>query len=153
VFQGRLWGVHYSHHVSGTTAMSLRICILETDVLRPELVDAISGLRQDVRAAVFASADRRRVHVYNVMHGDYPRMKPSMPTWSPAARPTRSAPTRGSRPSRPTCSTRYERGDKLLGVCFGHQLLALTLGGKAERATRAGAWVFIATSSRPMRRG
>jgi len=29
---------------------------------------------------------------------------------------------------------RYERGDKLLGICFGHQLLALLLGGKAERA-------------------
>ncbi|EMT6009117.1 amidotransferase, partial [Pseudomonas aeruginosa] len=31
---------------------------------------------------------------------------------------------------------RYERGDKLLGVCFGHQLLALLLGGKAERASQ-----------------
>jgi GMP synthase-like glutamine amidotransferase len=30
----------------------------------------------------------------------------------------------------------YERGEKLLGVCFGHQLLALTLGGKAERADK-----------------
>lgn len=29
---------------------------------------------------------------------------------------------------------RYKRGDKLLGICFGHQLLALLLGGKAERA-------------------
>jgi GMP synthase-like glutamine amidotransferase len=32
--------------------------------------------------------------------------------------------------------TLYERGDKLLGVCFGHQLLALLLGGKAERASQ-----------------
>ena len=31
---------------------------------------------------------------------------------------------------------RYKRGDKLLGVCFGHQLLALLLGGKTERATQ-----------------
>src|SRR3990167_8216218 len=29
---------------------------------------------------------------------------------------------------------RYAHGDKLLGICFGHQLLALLLGGKAERA-------------------
>jgi GMP synthase-like glutamine amidotransferase len=29
---------------------------------------------------------------------------------------------------------RYRRGEKLLGICFGHQLLALLLGGKAERA-------------------
>ena len=29
---------------------------------------------------------------------------------------------------------RYEHGDKLMGICFGHQLLALVLGGKTERA-------------------
>ena len=28
----------------------------------------------------------------------------------------------------------YERGEKLLGVCFGHQVLALVLGGKTARA-------------------
>ena len=43
-----------------TNPMSLRICILETDVLRPELT-AIPGLRQDVRAAVLAAANCRRV--------------------------------------------------------------------------------------------
>ncbi len=25
---------------------------------------------------------------------------------------------------------------KLIGICFGHQLLALLLGGKTERATK-----------------
>ncbi len=30
---------------------------------------------------------------------------------------------------------RYESGHKLLGVCFGHQILASALGGKTERAS------------------
>ena len=28
------------------------------------------------------------------------------------------------------------QGEQMLGVCFGHQLLALLLGGKSERATQ-----------------
>lgn len=47
----------------------------------------------------------------------------------------------------------YERGDKLLGVCFGHQLLALVLGGKAERADRGWAWACTATPWLRMRHG
>ncbi|WP_425331729.1 amidotransferase [Pseudomonas syringae] len=30
----------------------------------------------------------------------------------------------------------YQRGEKLLGICFGHQLLALLLGGRTERAAQ-----------------
>lgn len=31
---------------------------------------------------------------------------------------------------------RYDNGDRLIGICFGHQLLALLLGGKTERAAQ-----------------
>lgn len=63
--------------------MSLRICILETDVLRPELTAQYQGygrmfeqlfLRQSVNQAEF--------RVYNVMNGDYPpRASASMRIW------------------------------------------------------------------------
>lgn len=31
---------------------------------------------------------------------------------------------------------RYQQGDTLLGICFGHQILALALGGLTERASQ-----------------
>lgn len=116
--------------------MSLRICILETDVLRPELTAQYQGygrmfeqlfLRQSVNQAEF--------RVYNVMNGDYPpedeRFDAYLVTGS-------KADSFGDDPWIQTLKAYllklYERGDKLLGVCFGHQLLALVLGGKAERA-------------------
>ncbi len=118
--------------------MSLRICILETDVLRPELTAQYQGygrmfeqlfLRQSVKQAEF--------RVYNVMNGDYPpegeRFDAYLVTGS-------KADSFGDDPWIQTLKAYllklYERGDKLLGVCFGHQLLALVLGGKAERADR-----------------
>jgi len=118
--------------------MSLRICILETDVLRPELTAQYQGygrmfeqlfLRQSVNQAEF--------RVYNVMNGDYPpegeRFDAYLVTGS-------KADSFGDDPWIQTLKAYllklYERGDKLLGVCFGHQLLALVLGGKAERADR-----------------
>jgi len=118
--------------------MSLRICILETDVLRPELTAQYQGygrmieqlfLRQSVHQAEF--------RVYNVMNGDYPpegeRFDAYLVTGS-------KADSFGDDPWIQTLKAYllklYERGDKLLGVCFGHQLLALVLGGKAERADR-----------------
>ncbi len=75
--------------------------------------------------------------IYNVVEGRYPaddeRFDAYLVTGS-------KADSFGPDPWIQTLKTflldRYERGDKLLGVCFGHQLLALLLGGKAERASQ-----------------
>ncbi|WP_312932420.1 amidotransferase [Pseudomonas sp.] len=117
--------------------MSLRICILETDVLRPELTAQYQGYGRMFEQLFSRQTIAAEFRVYNVMNGHYPsddeRFDAYLVTGSKA----------DSFASDPWIETLkayllklYARGEKLLGVCFGHQLLALTLGGNAERADK-----------------
>lgn len=127
--------------------MSLRICILETDILRPELIERYEGYGRMFQQLFAKQPIAAEFVIYNVVEGRYPaddeRFDAYLVTGS-------KADSFGPDPWIQTLKTflldRYERGDKLLGVCFGHQLLALLLGGKAERAARAGAWASTSTS-------
>ncbi|WP_263143499.1 amidotransferase [Pseudomonas sp. RIT-PI-AD] len=117
--------------------MSLRICILETDNLRPELVDQYQGYGRMFEELFAGQPIPARFSVYNVVQGHYPaddeRFDAYLVTGS-------KADSFGDDPWIQTLKTylleRYKRGDKLLGICFGHQLLALLLGGKSERASQ-----------------
>ena len=106
--------------------MSLRICILETDILRPELVDQYQGYGQMFQRLFSQQPIAAEFTVYNVMQGDYPSDDETFDAYLVTGS---KADSFGTDPWIQTLKTyllnRYERGDKLLGVCFGHQLLAL----------------------------
>ncbi|HAB03053.1 MAG TPA: amidotransferase [Pseudomonas sp.] len=115
--------------------MSLRICILETDVLRPELTAQYRGYGRMFEQLFARQPIAAEFRVFNVMNGVYP---PEGEHFDAYLVTGSKADSFGDDPWIQTLKAYllklYQRGEKLLGVCFGHQLLALTLGGKAERA-------------------
>ena len=117
--------------------MSLRICILETDVLRPEFVDQYQGYGQMFKRLFTQQPIAAQFTVFNVLQGEDPADDETYDAYLVTGS---KADSFGTDPWIETLKryllTRYERGDKLLGVCFGHQLLALLLGGKSERASQ-----------------
>lgn len=115
--------------------MSLRICILETDILRPELVDQYQGYGRMFEQLFERQPVAAQFSVYNVVEGHYPPDNEHFDAYLVTGSKADSFATD------PWIQTlkeylldRYKRGHKLIGICFGHQLLALLLGGKAERA-------------------
>lgn len=115
--------------------MSLRICILETDVLRPELIAQYQGYGRMFEQLFSRQPIAAEFVIHNVMNGDYPADDDVFDAYLVTGSKADSfANDPWILDLKAYLLKLYARGEKLLGVCFGHQLLALTLGGKAERA-------------------
>jgi len=117
--------------------MTVRICILETDILRPQLIDKYKSYGIMFQQLFSRQPLAASFHCFNVVEGHYPNDSERFDAYL----------ITGSKADsfgqddwidklRTYLLSRYQNGDKLLGVCFGHQLMALLLGGKAERASQ-----------------
>jgi GMP synthase-like glutamine amidotransferase len=115
----------------------MRIGILKTDEVRPEFV-AEFGEYPDMFAALLGARDASlEFVVYDVEHGHYPDTIDEVDAYL----------ITGSKSSvyedkqwihslSAFVRQLHERRKKLLGICFGHQLVAQALGGKTEKSTK-----------------
>lgn len=117
--------------------MALNICILETDHIRPELVEQYHGYGRMFKQLFAQQPIAAEFEVFNVIRGEYPEASRRYDAYLITGSKYDSF---GDEPwiqtLREYVLERYAAGDKLLGICFGHQLLALVLGGKTERAAQ-----------------
>lgn len=115
--------------------MPLKICILEADDLHPQLQPGFHSFGSMFVKLLGSQQQPAQFAVYNVVRGDYPSETEHFDAFL----------VTGSKADsfgmdawivrlREYLLIRYRAGDVLLGVCFGHQILALVLGGLTERA-------------------
>jgi len=117
--------------------MSMRICILETDILRPQLIEQYHGYGRMFRQLFERQSITAQFDVFNVVEGCYPEADQAYDAYLITGSKADSFGTDGwILTLREYLLGRYQNGDRLIGICFGHQLLALMLGGKTERAAQ-----------------
>lgn len=115
--------------------MPLRICILEADDLHPQMQSGFHSFGQMFVRLLSSQQQAAQFEIFNVVRGEYP----ADPARYDAFLVTGSkADSFGTDDwilrLREYLQVRFRAGDVLLGICFGHQLLALALGGQTERA-------------------
>ena len=117
--------------------MTLRICILESDDLHPTMQDTFIGFGQMFKQLFSAQEAALDCQVFNVVRGEYPSAEQEFDAYLVTGS---KADSFANDPwivtLRDYLHTRFSRGDVLLGICFGHQILALVLGGDTQRSNK-----------------
>ena len=114
----------------------MKLCILENDLFDAELASRFGGFG-DMFGRLFAQAgaDNWTVETFNTVQGQYPA---SYDDFDAVLLTGSRADSFSQEPwvlaLRQQVEQLLQAKKKLLGVCFGHQLIALCLGARVERA-------------------
>lgn len=117
--------------------MTLCICILEADDLHPTLAEPFVGFGRMFVELFQAQNTAVEFSIFNVVQGDYPDASQTFDAYLVTGS---KADSFANDPwivrLREYLAERFAQSDILLGICFGHQILALVLGGIAERSDK-----------------
>jgi len=113
----------------------VKLAILQTDVLHPEFLAQYQGYGRMFQELFANAGIALESEIFSVIDGCYP---PQPEAFDAMLITGSKADAFSDLPWINTLSAylrqRYAAGQKLLGICFGHQLLAHALGGRAQRA-------------------
>ncbi|MES3708658.1 amidotransferase [Pseudomonas putida] len=113
----------------------LRLCVLETDVLREELKGDHKSYGEMFRRLFSRQTQPVELFVYNVIDGEYPPVDSKFDGYLvTGSKFDAFSDLEWILKLKDYLMRLYRAGEKLIGVCFGHQLLALTLGGEVARS-------------------
>lgn len=117
----------------------MKLAILEADILRDDLIDRYDGYGRMFRDLFSRTAPDWQTSVFNVVRGHYPdidRFDAFLVTGSQHDAFSDDPWVEELRNFCRHCHQRdnHQQEKVLLGICFGHQLLAHALGGTAERS-------------------
>lgn len=117
--------------------MVLRICILESDDLHPAMQERFIGFGQMFKQLFAGTQTPVDCQVFNVVRGEYPAREQAFDAYLVTGSKADSfADDPWIVQLRGYLRERFAQGDVLLGVCFGHQILALVLGGDTQRSEK-----------------
>ena len=115
----------------------MRLGILKTDDVLPEFVEEF-GEYPDMFAALLGAADpAMEFVVYDVQQGEYPAEINEVDAYLiTGSKSSVYEDKEWIRELSDFVRTLHSNRKKLVGICFGHQLVALALGGKAEKSAK-----------------
>lgn len=117
--------------------MTLRMCILESDDLHPTMQDTFIGFGQMFKQLFAGQNVELQCQVFNVVRGEYPAASEHFDAYLVTGSKADSfANDSWIVALRAYLRERFAQGDVLLGICFGHQILALVLGGDTQRSNK-----------------
>lgn len=114
----------------------MKLAILEADILRDDLIDRYEGYGRMFQDLFAETAPHWQTCVFNVVRGQYPAIDQFDAFLVTGSRYDAFADDPWIVALRDFCRQCHQQDKVLLGICFGHQLLAHTLGGKAERSSK-----------------